>query len=104
MEALSRRRPRRRRWTPALLLAVVALAFLAVAGPAVAKPGHAVQAPGATLSAAGTIAVIASAVILAVALVAVAFLTGRREDRGNTVVELRGQKQVRRRAGHGVAA
>jgi hypothetical protein len=30
-----------------MVLAVVALAFLAVAAPAAAKPGHVVQAPGA---------------------------------------------------------
>jgi hypothetical protein len=75
MESRSRRRSRRSRWTPALLLAVVALTTLAVAGPAVAKPLS--HTSGATLSATGTIAVIAIAACAAVALVLLAALSAR---------------------------
>ena len=82
MEARSRRRPRRRRWTPVILLAVVALTFLAVAGPAVAKPGHVAPAPGAALTAAGTIAVMVVAACAALVLVLLACFFARQERTG----------------------
>jgi protein-S-isoprenylcysteine O-methyltransferase Ste14 len=83
MDAHSRRRPRRTRWTPAILFAAVALTVLAVAGPAVARPAHMAHAHGATLSVAATVAILAIAACIALALLLLAFFTGRRdtEDR-----------------------
>ncbi len=77
MEDRSRRRPRRRRWTPAILLAVVALTVLVVASPAVARPAHMAHAHGATLSAPGTIAIVVIALCAALALVLAAFFSGQ---------------------------
>jgi len=101
MEALSRRRPRRRRWTPALLLAVVALTLLVVASPAVARPAHFTPPANAALSAAGTIAVIAVAVCVALALVLLAFVMGRGavSSQGAAIPK---PQRVRRHTRHGV--
>ena len=92
MESRSRRRSRRSRWAPALLLAVVALTTLAVAGPAVARPGHLSHASGAALSASGTIAVIVVAACAALALVLLASLSGRHTSGG-----ARGDRQAQGR-------
>jgi hypothetical protein len=102
MEGRSRRRPRRKRWTPALLLAVMAVTLLVVAGPAVARPGHVSHVPGATLTVAGTLVLLAIAACGALALVLLAFLSGRRKATGRTT-EVRAP---RRAAGthQGVAA
>ena len=102
MEARSRRRPRRRRWTPALLLAVVALTVLVVASPAVAKPGHVAPAPGATLTTAGMIAVIVIAACAALALVLLASLTGRQKRGVQT--QIGRLEPAPRGAGHRIAA
>jgi hypothetical protein len=80
MQARNRRRPRRRRLTAAILLAVVTLTVLVVASPAVAKPVHLSHAAGATLSVAGTVAIVVIAVCGALALVLLAFLSGRRDS------------------------
>lgn len=82
MEAHSRRRPRRKRWTPALLLAVMAVVVLVVAGPAVAKPAHVSHVPGATATVAGTVALLAIAACGALALVIFALIYHRQERRG----------------------
>ena len=103
MQDRSRRRPRRRRLTPAILLAVVALTVLVVASPAVAKPAHVSHAAGATLSVAGTIAIVAIAVCGALGLVLLAFLTGRRESEGQSA-PIRKQARVRHTARHSAAA
>ena len=79
MQARSRRKSRRSRWTPAILFAAVALVMLVVAGPAVAKPAHVALSHGAALSAAGMIAVVVVAVCGALALVVLAYLSGRPE-------------------------
>ena len=79
MEARSRRKSRRTRWTPAILLAAVALTMLVVASPAVARPAHVAHAHGAALSTAGMIAILVIAAGCAVALVLLAFLSGRPE-------------------------
>jgi protein-S-isoprenylcysteine O-methyltransferase Ste14 len=102
MEARSRRRPRRRRWTPAILLAAVALTVLVVASPAVARPAHMAHAHGATLNSAGTIAIVVIAVGAALALVLVAFLSGRQER--SPRMETSRPKRVSRSASHGVVA
>jgi nitrate reductase gamma subunit len=102
MEARSRRKSRRTRWTPAILFAAVALTMLAVAGPAVAKPAHVAQSHGASLSAAGMIAVLAVAACGALALVLLAFLSGRPERRPQ--VKLTAVKTMSRDTGHRAAA
>ena len=102
MESRSRRRSRRSRWTPALLLAVVALTTLAVAGPAVAKHGHLSHASGATLSASGTIAVIVVAACAALALILLASLSGRHTPGARA--EIGKLKTAPRGARHHVAA
>jgi protein-S-isoprenylcysteine O-methyltransferase Ste14 len=100
MESRSRRRSRRSRWTPALLLAVVALTSLAVAGPAVAKPLS--HAPSAALSTTGAIAVIAIAVCAALALTRLASFSVRRAPRAHA--EIGKLKAAPRDSGHRVAA
>jgi hypothetical protein len=100
MESRSRTRSRRSRWTPALLLAVVALTTLAVAGPAVAKPLS--HASGATLSASGTIAVIVVAACAALALILLASLSGRHTPEAHA--EIGKLKVAPRDAGHRIAA
>ena len=102
MEARSRRKSRRTRWTPAILLAAVALTLLIVASPAVAKPAHAAQAHGASLSPAGTIAVLVIAACGAIALVLLAFLSGR--PKRSPRVEIGTAKIVSRGAGRRAAA
>jgi hypothetical protein len=103
MQDRSRRRPRRRRLTAAILLAAVTLAALVVASPAVAKPAHIARTAGATLSVAGTIAIVVIAVCGALALVLLAFLTGRRESEPQSA-PIRPPKRVRRTARHSAAA
>jgi len=82
MQPTTRRTQRRRRWTPAVLLAVVAFTALVVAGPAVARPAHGAHVSGAALSVPGIIAVAVIAVFGALALVLFAVLGTRR---GGTV-------------------
>jgi peptidoglycan/LPS O-acetylase OafA/YrhL len=93
MEGRSRRRPRRKRWTPALLLALVAVTVLVLASPAVAKPAHVSHFPGATPTVAGTVALLAIAACGALALVLLAVLSGRRERSGKTT-EVRAPKRA----------
>jgi hypothetical protein len=102
MEARSRRKSRRTRWTPAILFAAVALTMLVVASPAVAKPAHIAHTHGVALSTAGTIAVMVIAVSGALALVLLAFLS-RRPQRSRSV-EIRPAKAASRDAGHRAAA
>jgi hypothetical protein len=102
MEARSRRKSRRTRWTPAILFAAVALTMLVVASPAVARPVHTAHTAGAALSTAGMIAVIVVAVCGALALVLLAFLSGRPERRPQ--VKLSTAKTVNRGTGHRAAA
>ena len=79
MQPTTRRTQRRRRWTPAVLLAVVAFTALVVAGPAVARPAHGAHVSGAALSVPGIIAVAVIAVFGAFALVLFALLGTRRD-------------------------
>jgi protein-S-isoprenylcysteine O-methyltransferase Ste14 len=102
MEARSRRKSRRTRWTPAILLAAVALTMLVVASPAVAKPAHIAHAQGAALSAAGMIAVLVIAACGALALVLLAFLSVRPQR--SRSVEISAAKTVSRGADHRAAA
>jgi nitrate reductase gamma subunit len=103
MQARNRRRPRRRRLTPAILFAVVALTVFVIASPAVAKPAHVTHAAGATLSVAGTIAIVVIAACGALALVLLAFLTGRRGGEQQSVAVLK-PKRVRHTTRHRAAA
>jgi hypothetical protein len=86
------RKLRRRRCTPALLLAAAAVTSLVLACPAAARPAHLARATGAALSIPGIIAVIAIAAIGSLALVLLAILSGRREH-GDRVVPLKRREQ-----------
>ena len=103
MQPTTRRTQRRRRWTPAVLLAVVAFTALVVAGPAVARPAHGAHVSGAALSVPGIIAVAVIAVFGALALVLFAVLGTRRGDTvtGATVHQ---PKRVRRAHRDSIAA
>ena len=102
MEARSRRKSRRTRWTPAILFAAVALTMLVVASPAVAKPAHVAHTHGAAFSTAGMIAVLVIAAGSALALVLLAFLSGRPER--SRPVEISAAKTVSHGAGHRATA
>ncbi len=102
MEAHNRRKSRRTRWTPAILFAAVALTMLVVASPAVARPAHIAHSHGAALSTAGLIAVLVIAACGALALVLVAFLSGRPER--SPRVETSAAKTVSRGGGQRAAA
>ena len=82
MQPTIHRKPRRGRWSPAILPAVVAFTALVVASPAVARPAHVAHLSGAALSTPGIIAVAFIAVFGALALVLFAVLGTRR---GGTV-------------------
>ena len=104
MQPITRRKPRRRRWTPAILLAVVAFTALVVASPAVAKPvSHAAHISGAALATPGMIAVIVIAVFGAASLVLFALL-GTRRDGTVTSATVHRPRRVRREHRHSVAA
>jgi protein-S-isoprenylcysteine O-methyltransferase Ste14 len=103
MQDRSRRRPRRRRLTAAILLAVVALTILVVASPAVAKPAPVSHAAGAQLSVAGSIAILVIAACGALALMLLAFFTGRRESAQQGVAVAK-PKRMRPTARHRAAA
>jgi hypothetical protein len=102
MEARSRRKSRRTRWTPAILLAAVALTMFIVASPAVAKPAHIAHAQGAALTTAGMIAVVVIAVGGALALVLLAYLSGR--PKRTRQVEISTAKTLSRNTGRRAAA
>ena len=102
MEARSRRKSRRTRWTPAILFAAVALTMLVVASPAVARPAHVAHTHAAALSTAGMIAVLVIAACGALALVLLALLSGRPER--SPQVEISAAKTVSRGAGQRAAA
>lgn len=102
MEARSRRKSRRTRWTPAVLFAAVASTLLVVASPAVAKPAHIAHAHTAAVSTAGLVAVLVIAACGALALVLLAFLSVRPQR--SRSVEIGAAKTVSRGADHRAAA
>jgi hypothetical protein len=102
MEARSRRKSRRTRWTPAVLFAAVASTLLVVASPAVAKPAHIAHAHTAAVSTAGLVAVLVIAACGALALVLLAFLSGRPERRSQVKTGV--AQTASRGTGHRAAA
>ena len=103
MQPTIHRKPRRGRWSPAILPAVVAFTALVVASPAVARPAHAAHVSGAALSTPGVIAVAVIAVFGAVALVLLALLSTHRERTVTSAIVHR-PRRVRRTHRRSIAA
>ena len=80
----------------------MALTTLVVSSPAVARPTHVIRTHGAALSPAGTIAVLIIAACGALALVLLAFLSGRPERSARAGISK--ATTVSRGAGHRAAA